>query len=192
MTESTTAAAEPRRPYTFRRQLDALEAALPMETYLKSSGTKLEPFGGRAWFVSCCPMPDHEDKTPSFYVYPPGRAWCYGCSRGGDLLKLFMLVEGWPAGTHGEALAALADRFGVDLPRPSEQRLARIGEKARIRDAATKRIAAVYQRRLTRLYAPLVLVGGESAEEELEELQELAAALWPVSLDMARRRVSGA
>ena len=34
---------------------------------------ELEPFGGNAWFVGRCALPDHEDKTPIFYIYPPGR-----------------------------------------------------------------------------------------------------------------------
>ena len=64
-------------------------------------------------------------------------------------------------------------------------------DKARIRKATIKGVARTYQRRLTKLYAPLVLVGGEALEDELRELEELATALWPISLDMAERRVSG-
>lgn len=30
-----------------------------------------------------CPLPGHDDRTPSFYVYPDGGYWCFGCDRGG-------------------------------------------------------------------------------------------------------------
>ncbi len=99
------------------------------------------------------------------------------------------------AGRHLEAwtaVQALAERYGVKLPRRPERWHRRQEEKARVRETATKQVAGVYQRRLTRVYAPLVLLGGETPEEELRELEELAAALWPISLSMAARRVAGA
>jgi DNA primase len=37
---------------------------------------------GRA-FVSLCPLPGHDEKTASFYVYADGGYKCYGCGRGG-------------------------------------------------------------------------------------------------------------
>jgi hypothetical protein len=30
-----------------------------------------------------CPLPDHEEKTPSFYMWPDGHWKCFGCGRGG-------------------------------------------------------------------------------------------------------------
>src|SRR5690348_14474199 len=32
---------------------------------------------------ACCPLPGHDDRTPSFYLYPDGGYWCFGCHRGG-------------------------------------------------------------------------------------------------------------
>lgn len=34
-----------------------------------------------------CPLPDHDDRTPSFKVYetPERGVWCFGCHRGGDI-----------------------------------------------------------------------------------------------------------
>ena len=52
-------------------------------------------------------------------------------------------------------------------------------------------MAATYQRRLTRIYAPLVLLGGEIPSEEIEALEGLASVLWPISLSLAGRRVAG-
>lgn len=43
-----------------------------------------------------CPLPDHDERTPSFHVYPaPDDRWhCYGCNRGGDIFELVGLLTG--------------------------------------------------------------------------------------------------
>jgi hypothetical protein len=39
-----------------------------------------------------CPLPDHEDDSPSFWVYPETRSWyCFGCNRGGDVIDFAKL-----------------------------------------------------------------------------------------------------
>ncbi len=180
-----------RTPNSFRHDLEKVEAALTTEEYLRSCGVELKRDGLR--LVACCPIPGHNDRTPSFHVWTETGRWhCFGaCSRGGDLLDAFMLIERWPEGAYGEALEALADRFGVELPKRPDRWHQRHGEKARVREAATKHVAEKYQKRLTRIYAPLVLLGGETPEEEMRELEDLARSLWPVSLDLAGRRVAG-
>src|SRR5688572_9322411 len=43
---------------------------------------------GKEW-VGRCPLPDHEDKSPSFTVNPEKNVWfCHGCIRGGDCVEL--------------------------------------------------------------------------------------------------------
>lgn len=44
----------------------------------------------------CCPLPGHEDRTPSCHVYrDPGRGWyCFGCHRGGTIYDLAREVSG--------------------------------------------------------------------------------------------------
>jgi len=41
-----------------------------------------------------CPLPDHpDDDTPSFFIYIDQRSWwCYGCSRGGDVIDLARIL----------------------------------------------------------------------------------------------------
>lgn len=50
--------------------------------------TRLRPTGaGR--HVGRCPLPGHNDSTPSFWVYPASRSWyCFGCATGGDVFDL--------------------------------------------------------------------------------------------------------
>jgi DNA primase len=178
-----------RERYAFRKSLEVLNDAVPLPTYA-AAVTELKTAGLR--LVGSCPIPSHEDASPSFTIYQEsGRWYCFGCSRGGDLLDLFMACEDWPEDAYRPALAAMAQKFGVELPQRSQKWHQWQDDKARIREAAKQRVAAIYQRRLTRVYAPLVLVGGETPGEEIEALERLASALWPISLSLAGRRVAG-
>jgi len=139
-------------------------------------------------YVGLCPF--HSEKTPSFNVYADqNRFYCYGCREFGDVINLHHRCGGFVS--PWDAMVSLAEEFGVELPVRSDRWHKRQDEKGKIREAAKQRVAKTYQRRLTRLYAPLVLVGGEAPEEELEELERLSSALWPMSLDLAERRVNG-
>ena len=62
-------------------------------------------------FKALCPF--HEEKTPSFFVFPERQSWrCFGCGQGGDLVSFVMKKEGLD---FSEALKMLADRAGVQL-----------------------------------------------------------------------------
>jgi DNA primase len=64
------------------------------------------------YLKACCPF--HNEKTPSFYVYPDRQTWhCYGaCATGGDV---FTFIEKKEHLTPVEALKLLAERYGVEL-----------------------------------------------------------------------------
>lgn len=41
-----------------------------------------------------CPLPDHVDRDPSFWISPDGRRWkCFGCQRSGDALDLVRVAR---------------------------------------------------------------------------------------------------
>lgn len=41
-----------------------------------------------------CPLPDHNDKTPSMWIYEYSNTWyCFGCAKGGDVIHLVALIE---------------------------------------------------------------------------------------------------
>ncbi len=41
--------------------------------------------------VCCCPL--HNDKTPSFTIFPENRWHCFGCNEGGDSISLVMRMR---------------------------------------------------------------------------------------------------
>lgn len=76
-----------------------------------SDNTRLRKAGRR--YSGLCPL--HKEKTPSFSVDPDqGLFYCFGCGRGGDAIKLHMLLTGddFPG-----AIETLARRYGIPLPR---------------------------------------------------------------------------
>jgi hypothetical protein len=103
----------PDTSYGFRRCCEAVRNAVPIEGVARRY-TELEQFGRKAWFTGRCPLPDHEDKTPSFYIYPPDHWWCYGCGRGGDVVDLEFHCGDY--GELWEAMISLAVEYDVELP----------------------------------------------------------------------------
>ena len=58
-----------------------------------------------------CPLPNHDDRTPSFKVYPDAErgVWGHGCQRGGSIYDFASALEGGPIGSglRGEAFKAV-------------------------------------------------------------------------------------
>src|SRR5687767_15929208 len=65
---------------------------------------------GRSYKGLC---PFHQEKTPSFIVFPDSQNFhCFGCGRGGDVFTFYMGVEN---AEFREALRELAQRAGIQL-----------------------------------------------------------------------------
>jgi DNA primase len=160
----------PDAPYGFRKCCHAIRDAVPLEERARCY-TDLEPFGSKAWFTGRCPLPDHEDRTPSFYIYPPGRWWCYGCGRGGDVVDLEFHCGDY--GELWEAMISLAVEYDVKLPKRPQSWYEKEAKHTRWREEAERVRANVLRRRLFRL---LILPSIDRIENEEERAAELGRA----------------
>lgn len=80
-----------------------------------------------------CPF--HNERTPSFYVFPESQTWrCFGCNEGGDV---FTFVEKQQGIDFREALHYLAEKAGIAV---EEQGGGRDPEEERERSAAKERL----------------------------------------------------
>lgn len=89
-----------------RDRIERVKARWPIDTFLTQSlGCKLIP-KRNGQFLTRCPLPYHNDSTPSFHVDTTKNVgYCFGCQRGGDVIELTRwLLNG---GTFMEALIAL-------------------------------------------------------------------------------------
>ncbi len=133
-----------------------------------SAYTELRRAGER--YVGLCPF--HDERTPSFSVDSREKLYyCFGCEAGGDVFRFVQEKEGlgFP-----EAVEALADRYGVEVERDSEDPRAEEARKRRARlGDVLERTAQFYaqylwdsaEARKAREY----LAGREFGEEVLRE-----------------------
>src|SRR3954451_6369956 len=92
-----------------------------------------------------CPF--HDERSPSFGIDPVKKVFhCFGCGEGGDVFKWVELIEGLD---FAGSLESLADRFGVQLERESEdpQEAARRERRERLLEVL-ERTATFYVRYL--------------------------------------------
>ncbi len=86
-------------------------------------------------YTARCPLPDHDDGSPSFTVYADnGRGWtCFGCGRGGDVVHLYAHAEG--VTDMRVAAAELLMAFGHEVPQRPPSWFRRQERQAPLRDA---------------------------------------------------------
>lgn len=66
-----------------RIDYNAIKARINLVDYI-GQHTELRPAGST--FKGKCPLPGHDDSSPSLVVYPYNNTWwCFGCQRGSDI-----------------------------------------------------------------------------------------------------------
>ncbi len=94
---------------------------------------------GASYFGLC---PFHNEKTPSFSVSPSKQIfYCFGCGAGGNVYSFLQQYENY---TLPEAMKALAERAGVELPEAEYSEEAKRKESRRVRLLAVNKEAAKY------------------------------------------------
>lgn len=103
----------PKRGVSYTKPIDAAKEAVSVLDLAERLCGDLKAVGSR--YEGHCPLPDHDDKSPSFNAYPETQSWwCFGCSRGGDVVDLYALSNGHE---HlGEAAGFLLLEFGHEVP----------------------------------------------------------------------------
>ncbi|MFP4344182.1 MAG: DNA primase [Anaerolineales bacterium] len=90
-----------------------------------------------------CPF--HNEKTPSFFVFPDSQRWhCFGCDKGGDIFTFAMEYEGWDFRT---ALEELGRQAGIEV-RPLTPTQVKAAEEGDRLQAALEAAAEYYHRLL--------------------------------------------
>jgi len=80
-------------------------------------GTRVTLHSSGAQLRGACPF--HQEKDPSFYVYPDkGFFICYGCQAKGDVFDFLMRAEGF---TFSEAVQSAAAAAGIELEMQSPE-----------------------------------------------------------------------
>lgn len=175
---------DPEPGYMFRKALEAVKAAVPIEqvvTYYTDARLL-----GNGRLLAQCVAPDHEDRTPSMTIFTDSQKFrCFGCGLHGDVVDLERIggrhLEAWTA------VRALADRYGVELPRRSERWHGWQTEKVRRHDAIRDVRTRFYQRRLLRMFA-VDLESIEDPAEREEEAKRIYADLYPLAYAYAEWR----
>lgn len=142
---------------------------------------------GNRW-VAHCPLPDHEDRSPSFTVYPETNSWyCFGCSRGGDVVNL--AAAAWGYGKREQAMAAahVLHEYGHPIPERPASWFRKQERQKRTREQIEAARLEYIRRRCFRVWAEPLLEG----IEDLDERREDAQALWEAMLPVAQALLEG-
>ena len=137
---------------------------------------------GKEW-VGRCPLPDHEDRSPSFTVNPEKNVWfCHGCVRGGNVVELARLAWEFDQRSAHAAAGYLLLEFDHEVP-PRPPAWFRKQERQRHTRAAIEETKMNIVRR--RLFKHLILPLLNAIEDEEEHNRELDRA-WSEFQRLAR------
>lgn len=85
---------------------------------LVTETVSLTPTRGGTDYIGLCPF--HDDKNPSFHVYPDRQSYrCWVCDEGGDIFRWLMEIE---KVSFPEAIEILARRANLEMPERSKYR----------------------------------------------------------------------
>jgi hypothetical protein len=136
---------------------------------------------GNRWTTNCV-LPGHEDRVPSFVVYPETNSFfCFGCLRGGDVVELARLAWGYDERDAHIAAAELLMEFGYEVPERPPAWFRKQERQRPVRDALEEVKVRSAQRRLMRTLTPLV-----TSIEDPEERREEAQRIWRDLAGVAR------
>jgi DNA primase len=162
------------RGVSYTRPIDAAKEAVPV---VDLADLLTDPQGlrrvGNEW-AGRCPLPDHEDRTPSFTVNKIKNLWwCHGCLRGGDVVELARLAWGYDQREAHVAAAEVLQEFGCQIPERPPAWYRKQERQRNTRAAVEETKKNIICRRLFKhLILPLI----DTIEDEEEHRRELDRA----------------
>lgn len=93
--------------------IDRLVSSVPLVDYLKDEYSVSFKKSGKS-YVAQCPLPNHQDNTPSFNVDPVKNVCnCFGCGGGGNVINVTMELSNM---TFPEAVKKVASYARLEVP----------------------------------------------------------------------------
>src|SRR5215203_3703968 len=174
------------RGVSYTRPIDAAkEAVQVMDLADRLCGPAGLRRAGSEW-VGRCPLPDHEDRSPSFTVNPEKGVWfCHGCLYGGDVVELARLAWGYDQRDAHVAAANLLHEFGHEVTQRPPAWFRKQERQKPVRDALEDAKVRSAQRRLMRRVEPYLARIEDDAERRAEAL-----AVWD-DLEVPARMIVG-
>jgi hypothetical protein len=165
------------RGISYAKPIDAAKEAVPViDLADRLCGPGRMRRIGEKW-VARCPLPDHEDGSPSFTVYPGDGGWyCYGCLCGGDVVELARLAWGYDERDAHTAAATLLMEFGHEVPKRPPAWFRKQKRQKPIRDELEEIKVRALRRTLYRMVDPLI-ADDKDAQKAWDECLPLAR-LW--------------
>jgi hypothetical protein len=141
---------------------------------------------GARW-VARCPLPGHEDRTPSFTVFAETNSWyCFGaCQTGGDVVDL--ASHAWEIDNPATAAAELLLTYGHEIPPRPAAWFRKLERQRLVREDIGKARFEHLRRRLYGVYFRPLVVAIEDEEDRRHDEQ----ALWEATEPLARLVLSG-
>lgn len=136
---------------------------------------------GTRW-VARCPLPDHEDRTPSFTVFAETNSWyCFGaCQTGGDVVDL--ASHAWGIDNPATAAAEVLLTYGYKIPSRPAAWFRRLERQRSVRDGIGRARFEHLRRRLYSTYFRPLVVAVDDEEDRRHDEQ----VLWEATDQMAR------
>ncbi len=121
------------RGISYRKPIDEAKRVVPVPDLAeKLSGAPGVKRGRELVYI--CPL--HDDHNPSLRVDPERGVWfCDPCLRGGDVVELYRLAQGYDQREAHTAAAMLLMEFGHEVPEPSSAYFHKQERQRRTRNA---------------------------------------------------------
>jgi hypothetical protein len=175
-----------RRGVSCRSVIEAAKEAVPtidLANLLCGPG-QMRRVGDR--WVAKCPIPGHDERTPSFTVYLGTNSWfCFGaCQRGGDVVDL-AAAWGYGEGEMAIAAAGLLYRFGCPIPERPASWYAKQERQKPVSNGIESALISTARRRIYKRYFEPIIAATVDPEDRAHDEQ----GLWEATLPLAEHVV---